>query len=264
MVRRDIKFAFQASSPKTSGPARPALFLWYCVEDWSADSNEPLSGRASDPQESEAAGEPGRSAAAAAPMTENAALPLRRLGRRFSGRSTRRFFSVPSVRRCFSRNFSALPRCPCGTEKTAPLFPETIEVLMGLRVASLFLGLLVVISCNLPEIRHTFACRTPEPHVRTVFYLATTAAGYAVALSLFYPGFVGGVDERAGAHAAIKSNFHEITHEREQTHAITGRRTRSQAWVIVTYFVALTGRSARRSVIFEPRTATGSLSHLGG
>jgi len=58
MVRCDIEAAFQASSPKTSGPARPALFLCYCVEDWSADSNEPLGGRASDPQESEAAGNP--------------------------------------------------------------------------------------------------------------------------------------------------------------------------------------------------------------
>ena len=69
-MRCDIEFAFQASSPKTSGPARPALILCYRFEDWSADSNEPLSGRALDPQESEAAGQPGNSAAAAAPVTE--------------------------------------------------------------------------------------------------------------------------------------------------------------------------------------------------
>ena len=56
---------------------------------------------------------------------------------------------------------------------------------MGVLVVSLLLGLLVVISCNLPEIRYTLAYRTPRPYVGTVFYLVTAAAGYAVMLSLF-------------------------------------------------------------------------------
>jgi len=79
-----------------AGSTGPFL-LCYCVGDWSADSNEPLSGRALDPQESEAVGQPGKSAAVAAPLIEPRPLP--RLGRHFWMINTR-VFSVddPSPR----------------------------------------------------------------------------------------------------------------------------------------------------------------------